>query len=150
MTSVTNVTARVSVDDLADLAHAAYGLEAEIEELHAERAALAAIADEAVAAMTFLEAEVEHTRPATTARGRLLEEAAEIIDGSRDLDYGTAELNQGRIAALWTVLFGIEVTPRQACLALVLVKVARDVHTPKHDNLVDIAGYAALAAEVSS
>jgi hypothetical protein len=82
-------------------------------------------------------------------RAILLADAGRIISGERDVTYGTPEDNQQRIADLWSVLFGIEVTPRQACLALILVKVAREVNQPKRDNLVDIAGYAAIADEVT-
>lgn len=84
-----------------------------------------------------------------TQRAELLAEAGRIISGERDVQYGTPEDNQQRIADLWSVLFGIEVTPRQACLALILVKIAREVNQPKRDNLVDIAGYAAIADEVT-
>jgi hypothetical protein len=35
-------------------------------------------------------------------------------------------------------------------MMLVLVKVARSIETPKDDSFVDIAGYAALAGEMSN
>lgn len=84
-----------------------------------------------------------------TAASELLAEAG-LVSGHRELDYGSAERNLSRIAELWTAAFGWDVTPRQVALAMVLLKVARDTHRPKHDNLVDIAGYAALAAEVTA
>ena len=37
---------------------------------------------------------------------------------------------------------GLEVTAREAMLCMVGVKMSREVHRHKRDNLVDIAGYA--------
>jgi hypothetical protein len=84
-----------------------------------------------------------------TQREQLLADVSTVISGQRDVAYGKPEQNQQRIADLWSVLFGIPVTARQACIALILVKVAREVNQPKRDNLVDIAGYAAIADEVT-
>jgi hypothetical protein len=49
--------------------------------------------------------------------------------------------NFERIAAIWSVVLGIKVTPEQVGLCMVGVKLAREAHMPKRDNLVDGAGY---------
>jgi len=68
-------------------------------------------------------------------------EAVMIVNGDRRAAYDHPAVNFARIAALWSPIFGVEVTPRQVALAMIQVKVAREIHCPKRDNLVDICGY---------
>lgn len=79
----------------------------------------------------------------------VLDEAATIIQGARNTDYGPPERNLTRIANLWTDYLETEITARQVAMMMILLKVSRDVTSPKRDNVVDIAGYAALADEVT-
>jgi hypothetical protein len=73
----------------------------------------------------------------------ILTKAEEIINGERAKDYGSTLDNFGRIAKLWSVILGVEVTPEQHILCMVAVKMARLCNSPKHmDSIVDIAGYA--------
>jgi hypothetical protein len=84
------------------------------------------------------------TIPAQT----ILEEAAEVTSGSRQRAYGHPRDNHGNTAALWgaylTRKYGFEgdLTARDVCLMMVLLKVSRDANKPGRDNLVDMAGYA--------
>jgi hypothetical protein len=80
--------------------------------------------------------------------GALCAEAYELISGDRQRDYGTPADNLGRIAAMWTPLLGVEVTPHQVALCMVALKLARQVNTPKRDNIVDAIGYLLIASEV--
>ena len=73
---------------------------------------------------------------------------ASVVVKERGENYGPPSKNHERTAAMWSVLFGVEVTPRQVCLANILQKISRDVQTPLRDNLIDIAGYASNAGEV--
>ena len=84
------------------------------------------------------------------ARQRCLEEAARIISGERDTQYGGPEENFGRIASMWSVIFGIEVTREDVAMAMVAVKVARYASKSgfQPDTWTDIAGYAACGFEV--
>jgi hypothetical protein len=84
----------------------------------------------------------------TGDREAILNEALQIVTSDRNKSYGEPEANQGRIAALWSTFLGIEITPRQACLMMALTKIAREAHGPKRDNLIDLAGYAAIADEL--
>lgn len=79
----------------------------------------------------------------------ILAEADKIVNGTRQTDYGTGEKNLTRIAAMWSAYLGTHITARQVTMMMVLLKVSRDAHKEKRDNLVDLAGYAALADEVT-
>lgn len=74
-----------------------------------------------------------------------MDEAKQLICGVRRMDYGGVEESFNDVAQAWSLLFDITVTPEQVTLAMVLLKVFREKRNHKHDNLVDIAGYAALA-----
>ena len=86
----------------------------------------------------------------STARQRMLDEAGRIISGQRDAQYGGPEDNFSRIAKIWSVIFGIEVTPEDVAMAMVALKVARYASKSgfQPDTWVDIAGYAACGYEV--
>ena len=76
----------------------------------------------------------------------VLEEAASITSDDRQKTYGHPADNHGGTAAMWTAYLGkrlnAPLTARDVCLMQVLVKVSREAHAPKRDNLVDICGYA--------
>tara|TARA_R110000868_G_scaffold67232_1_gene199775 strand:+ start:132 stop:494 length:363 start_codon:yes stop_codon:yes gene_type:complete len=84
----------------------------------------------------------------------ILEEAARITSGDRCRDYGHPLANHERIADLWrSYLRGkynqeFPVTAEDAVWMMLLVKVAREMHSPKADNRVDIAGYAHCAQQI--
>lgn len=71
-------------------------------------------------------------------------EAFLITTGERQTAYGHPPEDFRRVATMAQAL-GIDVTPEQVALFQMLVKLSRESHTPKRDNLVDIAGYAAVA-----
>jgi len=71
----------------------------------------------------------------------VLEEAQRLITGERNHTYDHPLDNFERIAAIWSVVLGIKVTPEQVGLCMVGVKLAREAYMPKRDNLVDGAGY---------
>ncbi len=71
----------------------------------------------------------------------ILQEAQSIVDGDREATYGRPAVNFERTAVFWSVVFGHPVTMRQVALCMVGLKLAREVHQEKRDNLVDAAGY---------
>lgn len=83
-------------------------------------------------------------------RAKMLAEASNIISGERDRQYGGPEDNFERIAKIWSVIFGVEVTKEDVAMAMVAVKVARYASKSgfQPDTWVDIAGYAACGYEV--
>lgn len=72
----------------------------------------------------------------------ILTEAYDLVHGPRQADYDHPRVNFQAIADGWTVIFGEPVTPQQVALAMIWTKVCRELHRPKRDNRVDIAGYA--------
>lgn len=77
----------------------------------------------------------------------ILDKAAGLVGGDRRKTYGHPKINHGRTAAMWAAYLGVPITPRQVCMMNSLQKISRDAHSPKEDNLVDIAGWA-LNAEM--
>ena len=79
----------------------------------------------------------------------LLQHAAGVIE-NRERIYGPAADNFAAIAARWSLVLGITITPAQVALCLIDLKLARLSHDPKHlDSIVDVAGYAACLREVT-
>lgn len=78
------------------------------------------------------------TEPTAT----ILTEAEQIVGGSRRQDYGGVRGSFDKIALTWSAVLGIEVTGEQVGLCMIGMKLVRESHAHKHDNLVDIAGYA--------
>lgn len=83
-------------------------------------------------------------------RHECLSEAGRIIAGDRDVQYGGPEDNFGRIAKIWSIIFGIPVTTEDVAMAMVAVKVARYASKSgfQPDTWIDIAGYAGCGYEV--
>jgi len=78
----------------------------------------------------------------------ILQEAERITRGPRQEDYSHPLDDYTTTAALWSAILGIRVTPEQAILCMILVKVSRESRKHKRDNLVDVAGYADCAQRV--
>ena len=82
-------------------------------------------------------------------RGQILDEAKRLIHTDRQKDYGHPLINHQRIASLWSVILEKEITPAQAALCMAMVKAARLVQTPQHeDSYIDGAAYFAIAGEI--
>lgn len=79
-------------------------------------------------------------------RKECLDTAAKCVLGDRTQTYGPPEDSFGRIAELWSVYLGTQVTAGNVAAMMILLKVARG--GDHLDNWVDIAGYAACGAEI--
>lgn len=71
----------------------------------------------------------------------LATEAVNVVTGPRQAAYAHPRVNFQRIADLWSPILGITVTPQQVALCSVQIKIARELHTHKRDNVVDAIGY---------
>jgi hypothetical protein len=89
----------------------------------------------------------------------MLEHAAGLVGGQRAADYGDKTVNHIRIAELWNYWLeesrkgGADkrITPYDVAMMMLLVKVARLMHSPGHqDSHVDIAGYASILEEIAN
>lgn len=86
----------------------------------------------------------------------ILQEAEEVTSGSRNAAYGHALPNHRDISYGWTGILrskGLlaqdkEVDPATAALMMAWLKIARECHHHKRDNLVDLAGYAKCVQEI--
>ena len=89
----------------------------------------------------------------TPNRVKILAEAAELIVGDRQKDYGTPEENFDRIASLWNTQIAKKLieplSPTEVAIMLVQLKMARMVHSPTEDSFKDAAGYIGIAYELS-
>ena len=79
----------------------------------------------------------------------VLQHAVGVIE-NRERIYGPAAESFEAVAARWSLVLGIAVTPAQVALCLIDLKLARLSRDPKHlDSIVDVAGYAACLREVT-
>jgi hypothetical protein len=71
----------------------------------------------------------------------LLDEAYLLVTNDRNHTYDHPAVNFRRIADLWSVVLGVKVDPDQVGMCMVMVKLAREIHEHKRDNIVDAIGY---------
>lgn len=80
----------------------------------------------------------------------VLEEANRIIYGDREQTYGHPAKNFEATASLWNGYFAAKfglpswhgINAVDVAHMMILLKMAREVHMHKRDNIVDMAGYA--------
>lgn len=95
----------------------------------------------------------------TSQRGDILKKALAIINGERQNQYGSPEDSFELIASFWdtyitTKLKSLDpekyiiITPKDVAILMSLLKIARESHQHKSDNLIDIAGYIGLAGDL--
>ena len=89
---------------------------------------------------------------AKNGRTRCLDEAATIVTGQRDAQYGGPEENFTRIAKIWSVIVGKEISSEDVAMMMVGLKLARYASKSgfQPDTWIDIAGYAGCGFEVGS
>lgn len=79
----------------------------------------------------------------------ILMEAHRLTHGDRNKDYGHPYDDCSRTASMINAMLGDKLKapllPSEAALIMCLVKISRQVHKPKRDNMVDLAGYAYVA-----
>ena len=78
----------------------------------------------------------------------VLATADSLIHGEKREEYGGAEDSFTTIAQGWSSITASMITPREVALMMIWLKITREINKGKDDNLVDICGYAALAAKL--
>lgn len=83
-------------------------------------------------------------------RVEALREAAKIISGERNKQYGDPEDNFERTAKIWSVILGIHISNEDVAMMMIGLKVARYASKSgfQEDTWIDIAGYAGCGYEV--
>lgn len=78
----------------------------------------------------------------------VLQEAEKLVHGARQENYDHPYDNHVRIAGFLSVFLADKlkepITPREAAMCILLVKIAREMYRSKRDNGVDVCGYAAV------
>lgn len=91
--------------------------------------------------------------PGVTERERLLLDAAAAVR-ERGESYGDPQTHFARtVGAINAVLahkLREPLTPADWGICMILDKCAREQHSPKRDNMTDVAGYAGCVAEIRS
>ena len=84
-------------------------------------------------------------------RSDILHTAVDLTMGDRNDAHGDPLPNHERIAAIWSVILGVEVSATQAALCMAGMKLARLAYQPTHaDSAIDLAAYAAIAGELAA
>ena len=84
----------------------------------------------------------------------ICQEAQRIQGGDRQQDYGSPAKNFQDIADLWSTYIktsldvDVDIKARDVAHMSILMKISRNVHKPKRDNWVDMAGYAQCGGKV--
>ncbi len=96
-----------------------------------------------------------------TERGQVLLEAHKIVNGDRQQSYGNPEDTHRVIAEMWSgfmrakistdvIDYHAMISPKDVALMMVLFKIGRELNGAGcEDNMVDAAGYIALAADMN-
>lgn len=83
-------------------------------------------------------------------RAAVLDAARQAVMVDRAATHGQAESSFAKLAAVWSALLGVTITPAQVAIMLIGLKTVRAWDNAGHgDNWVDIAGYAACGGEVA-
>jgi len=78
----------------------------------------------------------------------ILKEALKITSKDRREQYGNPKDNLQVIADIYNAIRGDQLTPEDIAYVMIAVKLAREQHKHKEDNLIDLAGYAWVLNEV--
>lgn len=79
---------------------------------------------------------------------QLLQQSMQIFE-ERRANYGLAKHHFRDVARRWSLILNCQITPQQVVACLIELKLARLKENPAHlDSIIDIAGYAAVMAEV--
>lgn len=82
--------------------------------------------------------------------GQILIEAHRLINSARQDDYGPPADSFTRLAVMWSAYLGHDVSAKDVAICLTLLKLSREAHRHKQDNLLDAAGYIGLAADLEA
>lgn len=73
----------------------------------------------------------------------------DLVDGDRQADYGPPEENMRRIGLAWSAILDTPVGPEQVALCMAALKLVREAHRHKSDNIVDAHGYIEIVDRIA-
>jgi len=77
----------------------------------------------------------------------ICQEADRVVSGEKRDSYGSVEQSFEAIAKAWNLLLHIDfIDAHDVAMMMIMLKVLRENHSAKRDNLVDICGYAKCAS----
>ena len=82
----------------------------------------------------------EHVKPLIKDES-ILSEAERIVNGDRQADYSDPVENFKHISDIASAISKENLSPTTCAIVMIAVKLARENHKHKRDNLVDLAGY---------
>jgi len=71
-----------------------------------------------------------------------IDKALGLVNNDRQGLYGHPADDFSKVALIWSAIFGVDVEAWQVPLALIGVKMSRELNTRNEDNVVDLIGYA--------
>lgn len=81
-----------------------------------------------------------------------MQEALNLVYGDRQASYGNPREAYVALAKVWSGLLAGkltgDITPEQVVLMLAAMKINRQSHRPKRDNVVDLHGYGLVLSRV--
>ncbi len=78
----------------------------------------------------------------------IIEEANQIVNGERAIDYGDMNASFKRIAGFWSHYLDKELNTLDVCKMMILLKVSRAKDNNHRDSYVDIVGYVECADQL--
>jgi 2-oxo-4-hydroxy-4-carboxy--5-ureidoimidazoline (OHCU) decarboxylase len=93
----------------------------------------------------------------STTKEEILAKASDLVSNDRNKSHGDAFSNHAEIAEFWNIFLDKKLSPMASITAddvaimMILLKISRHTQGDKNnmDNFVDMAGYAAIAGEIS-
>lgn len=92
----------------------------------------------------------------TKGKETVLQEAQRLVYGDRQKAYSHPARDYARTAKIWTGILleklrpGVEISPREAVLMMVGMKISREVYQHRRDNCTDGAGYFGCADRIET
>ena len=93
----------------------------------------------------------------SVVKENILQQAKELVNNDREGTHGDARQNHEQIAEFWNIFLDKKLRPManitadDVAIMMILLKISRHTQGEKIniDNFVDMAGYAAIAGEIS-
>ena len=79
---------------------------------------------------------------------KVLMQARKLVYGERAEAYGSAEAGYRTVCVMFQELTGIRLMPKHIAVIMILLKLQREEFAHKPDNLIDIAGYVEILAQI--